>query len=382
MYITDQKQLKEFVAHAKQSSVLAVDTEFLREKTYWPKLCLIQLATEEVSVAVDPFEIKDLTPLVDLFVDENITKLFHAAVQDMELIVHALGVVPKPVFDTQVAASLLGDTLQIGYGALVMNECGVRLKKADSFTDWSRRPLTDSQIEYALDDVIYLPMLYRSMKKKLEGLGRLSWLDRDFDDLSDIRRYTVDPRTRFKRLKRVNQLSSKQLSAAREIAAWREELAMKRNIPRKWILSDEQVIEICKREPRSLDNMFMVRGVSNSLKTAEARQALSACVRGLDAPEDSWPHLERPPKSEPNVDSQVDLLYSLVKLRAKEAGVAFGVVASHADLAKIARGHFEQSDVMKGWRRHLVGDELKDLMEGRIVLGIEDGVIKVTNRIR
>lgn len=175
----------------------------------------------------------------------------------MELIVHALGVVPKPSSTPRLLASLLGDTLQIGYGALVMSECGVRLKKADSFTDWSRRPLTDSQIEYALDDVIYLPVLYRSMKKKLEELGRLSWLDRDFDDLSDIRRYTVDPRTRFKRLKRVNQLSSKQLSAAREIAAWREELAMKRNIPRKWILSDEQVIEICKREPRSLDNMFM-----------------------------------------------------------------------------------------------------------------------------
>ena len=167
----------------------------------------------------------------------------------MELIVHEMGVIPKPVFDTQIAASLLGDMLQIGYGSLVLNECNVKLKKADSFTDWSRRPLTDSQIQYALDDVIYLPRIYRSMKARLEKLGRLSWLDRDFEELCDPERYKVDPYARFKRLKRVNQLTQRQLSAAREVAAWRETAAMKRNIPRKWILTDEQVVEICKREP-------------------------------------------------------------------------------------------------------------------------------------
>ena len=193
MYITDQKQLKEFAARAKTSPILAVDTEFLREKTYWPKLCLIQLATEEESVAVDPFRVKDLSALAELFADERIVKLFHAAGQDMELIVHEMGVIAHPVFDTQIAASLLGDTLQIGYGSLVLNECGVKLKKADSFTDWSRRPLTDSQLEYALDDVIYLPRIYRSMKARLEELGRLSWLDPDFEELCDPERYKVDP---------------------------------------------------------------------------------------------------------------------------------------------------------------------------------------------
>lgn len=380
MYITDRKQLKEFADRAKRSAVLAVDTEFLREKTYWPRLCLIQLATEEESVVVDPFRVKDLSDLAELFVDERIVKLFHAAGQDMELIVHEMGVVPKPVFDTQIAASLLGDMLQIGYGSLVLNECNVKLKKADSFTDWSRRPLTDSQIQYALDDVIYLPRIYRSMKERLEKLGRLSWLDRDFEELSDPERYKVDPYERFKRLKRVNQLTPQQLSAAREVAAWRETQAMKRNIPRKWVVTDEQIVEICKREPRTLDELFMVRGVSSTLKTDDARRVLAACKQGLDAPEDAWPELNKSYKSEPNVDPQVDLLYSLVKVRAKEAGVAFGVLASHADLAKLVRGHYEEVDILKGWRRHLVGEELLALMRGEILLGIEDGVLKVTDR--
>ena len=380
MYITDRKQLKEFADRAKRSAVLAVDTEFLREKTYWPRLCLIQLATEEESVVVDPFRVKDLSDLAELFVDERIVKLFHAAGQDMELIVHEMGVVPKPVFDTQIAASLLGDMLQIGYGSLVLNECNVKLKKADSFTDWSRRPLTDSQIQYALDDVIYLPRIYRSMKERLEKLGRLSWLDRDFEELSDPERYKVDPYERFKRLKRVNQLTPQQLSAARKVAAWRETQAMKRNIPRKWVVTDEQIVEICKREPRTLDELFMVRGVSNTLKTDDARRVLAACKQGLDAPEDAWPELNKSYKSEPNVDPQVDLLYSLGKVRAKEAGVAFGVLASHADLAKLVRGHYEEVDILKGWRRHLVGEELLALMRGEILLGIEDGVLKVTDR--
>lgn len=382
MYITDQKQLKEFVEHAKTSPVLAVDTEFLREKTYWPKLCLIQLATEQRSVAIDPFKVEDLSPLADLFIDESIVKLFHAALQDVELIIHEIGVAPRPIFDTQIAASLLGDMLQIGYGSLVQNECKVKLKKADSFTDWSRRPLTDSQIEYALDDVVYLPRIYRSMKKKLENLGRLSWLDRDFQELSDAARYEVDPYERFKRLRRVNQLSRQQLSAAREVAAWRERLAMTRNVPRKWVLTDEQVVEICKREPKSLDDLFMVRGVSNALKISDARRVLESCRKGLEAPEQEWPDLNRCTKTEPNVDPQVDLLSALVKLRAKEAGIAFAVLCSHADLAKIARGHYDEVDVLKGWRRHIVGEELIALMRGDIALGIEDGLLKVTNRTR
>ena len=380
MYITDQSQLDEFIEHASHCEVLAVDTEFIREKTYWPRLCLLQLGTEERSVVVDPFRVRDLRPLAKLFTDENIVKLFHAAHQDLELLYRELGVLPRPVFDTQIAASLLGDTLQIGYGALVLAECGVKLKKSDSFTDWSRRPLTESQVEYALDDVVYLPRLYQSLKSKLESLGRLSWLEPDFAELSDESRYVEDPYTRFKRLKRVNQLSRRQLCIARLLAAWREMQAMKRDIPRKWILTDEQVVEICKREPRTLDQLFMVRGVSSTLGMSDSRRVLSICVKALDTPEEEWPELPRPNgKNEPNVDAHVDLLSALVKLRAREHGIAFAVLASHADLAKIARGHTEGLDVLKGWRRAIVGEDLLAMVAGKTCLAIRDGQLCVVD---
>lgn len=383
MYITDQSQLEEFIEHASHCEVLAVDTEFIREKTYWPRLCLLQLGTEERSVAVDPFRVRDLRPLVRLFEDESIVKLFHAAHQDLELLYRELGVLPRPVFDTQIAASLLGDTLQIGYGALVLAECGVKLKKSDSFTDWSRRPLTESQIQYALDDVVYLPGLYHILKGKLESLGRLSWLAPDFEELSDESRYVEDPYTRFTRLKRVNQLSRRQLCIARLLAAWREMQAMKRDIPRKWILTDEQLVEICKREPRTLEQLFMVRGVSSTLGMSDSRRVLGICIKALDTPESEWPELPRPSgKNEPNVDAQVDLLSALVKLRARENGIAFAVLASHADLAKIARGHTDDLDVLKGWRRAIVGEDLLAMMRGETALAIEDGQLRIVKHTR
>ena len=379
MYITDQNQLEDFVNHARTSDLLAVDTEFIREKTYWPRLCLIQLGTEQRSVAIDPFRVHDLRPLISLFENENIVKLFHAARQDIELIYHELGMVPKPVFDTQIAASLLGDTLQIGYGSLVLSECGIKLRKADSFTDWSQRPLTESQIHYALDDVMYLPKLYRSLTSKLESLGRLSWLAPDFAELSDESRYVEHPDERYKRIKRVNQLSRRQLNVARALASWRELTAMKRNIPRKWVLSDEQVVEICKREPRALDQLFMVRGVSSALSMPDARKVLALCIKALNAPENEWPELPRHiDKNEPSVDAQVDLMNSLVKLRAHEHGIASAVLASHADLVKIARAHYDDVDVLKGWRRSIVGDDLLALMHGDIAMGLdESGALKI-----
>ena len=218
-YIANQENLEAFARRARSSAVLAVDTEFLREKTYYANLCLLQLATDTEVAVVDPFAIEDLSVLVPLMEDPTIVKLFHAAGQDLEIIYRELGVLPSPVFDTQVAAALLGHTQQIGYGPLVHSLCGVSLKKSDSFTDWSRRPLSDSQLDYAADDVIYLPKMYRVMRERLEAKGRLGWLDNDFAALSDPANYVCDVASRFKRLKRVGQLSRRQLSAAREVAS-------------------------------------------------------------------------------------------------------------------------------------------------------------------
>ncbi|MDD5806498.1 MAG: ribonuclease D [Eggerthellales bacterium] len=378
MLITDQKQFKAFVNRAKNSSLLCIDTEFLREKTYWAQLCLLQISTDQEAVAIDPFAVKDLRPLVPLLEDPGIVKVFHAAHQDLEIIHHELGVIPRPIFDTQVAAALLCDNIQIGYGPLVSMECGVHLKKADSYTDWSRRPLTDSQIQYALDDVIYLPDLYKSMTKKLADMGRLDWLTPDFQDMVDPEHFDPDPDERFLKLKRVNQLHGAQIAIAQKVCAWRERQAMRRNVPRKWIITDEQVLEICKREPKTLDDLFIVRNVKRTLSMADSRAVLALCLAALESDPSTWPTVQIKSKPEANVDAQVDLMSALVRQRARESGLAFGVLASHDDLVSIARGKGNQTQLMRGWRKEIVGEELQALCNGEIGLCVNNGAVTVT----
>ena len=377
MYIADQVSLEAFARSAEGARVLAVDTEFLREKTYYPKLCLLQLSADDRVVVVDPFAIESLEPLAPVFANKGIVKLFHAGGQDLEIILHEMGMLPTPIFDTQVAAALLGHTQQIGLASLIHAELGVQLRKIDSFTDWSQRPLSESQLNYAAEDVIYLPQLYRQMKAKLEEKGRLEWLARDFEEMSDPAHYQVDERQRYKRLKRVTSLSRRQLGAAREMAAWRELTAQKRDLPRKWVITDEQIVEACKREPRTIDELYMVRGMREKLPIRDARKVLSLIVSALDAPPDAWPELDRPGKSERNVDFQLDLMMSLVRLRSKESGIAIPTLASHDDLVRVARGYRDDVELLRGWRRAIVGEELLDLLEGRIRLSLDDGALKV-----
>lgn len=378
MYINTQDQLEEFVARAHASSVLAVDTEFLREKSYYATLCLLQFATDTEVVIVDPFKVKDLKVLAPLMTNEDVVKLFHAGTQDLEIIYKEIGVLPKPIFDTQIAASLLGHVLQIGYANLVHAECGVTLKKVDSFTDWSRRPLSDSQIEYAADDVVYLPRMYKSMIKQLKQKRRLGWLQDDFAELSNPANYEEDVRERFRRLKRGGALNRKQLSAAREVAAWREDTAQKRNLPRKWVLTDEQIVEACKRESRTIDDLFMVRGIRDKLNTRDARVVVDLMCKGMDLPEEEWPEPQRGGKSERNVDVEVDLMMAIARVRARENDVALQALVSHADLERLARGYTENVEVLRGWRRNLVGKELKDLLAGKITLSIGRNGVEIT----
>lgn len=370
MYIANQESFEAFLDRARSSSVLAIDTEFLREKTYYAKLCLVQLATDDEVAIVDPFKIDDLRAMAAVLEDENVMKVFHAAGQDLEIIWHEVGCMPKPLFDTQVAAALLGHTQQIGYGALVHAVCGVQLKKIDSFTDWSRRPLSESQLDYAADDVVYLPRMYNRMRSELERLGRLHWLDPEFEEMSSSERFESDERQRYKRLKRVGQLSRRQLACAREVAAWRELTAQKRDVPRKWVITDEQIVEACKREARTIDDLFMVRGMREKLGTRDARAVAALMKSALDAPPSTWPEPDRGGKNEPNVDAPLDLMSALVRLRAKENGVAFPTLASHDDLLRVARGYREGIDLLRGWRRALVGEELLELLDGKLFLSV------------
>lgn len=382
MYIDSQAELEAFIGRAMKSDVLAIDTEFLREKSYYPKLCLLQMGTRDERVMVDPFEVKDLTVLRDLLVCNSVVKVFHACHQDLEILLSEIGCIPHPLFDTQVAAALLGHTQQVGYGALVQSLCGVKLKKGDSFTDWSARPLSESQLEYAEDDVIYLPKMYDAQVQKLKEKGRLEWLEAEIAELERPELYQVDEHERFRRLKHVTQLNRRQMAAAREMAAWRELEARKRNVPRKWVLTDEQIVESCRREPRTIDDLFMIRGMRERLTTRDARELMELVVPALDSAPDNWPEIVVSGKSEPNVDIQVDLLTAIVRIRARENDIAVPTLASHSDLVDIARGHRNGVDVLRGWRRKLVGNDLLDLLEGRTVLTIRGRAVFIDRQDR
>ncbi len=377
LYICCQDDFEKFVEESVGCHLLALDTEFLRENTYHPRLCLLQLATENDVALIDPFEIDDLAPLSRLLTDESMMKIVHSGRQDIEILYTELGVMPWPIFDTQIAATLLGYTQQIGYGPLVQAECGVTLQKLDSFTDWSKRPLVKSQLEYAADDVVYLPRVYRSMRDRLEQKGRLSWLEGDFRALVDPKRYEANPYERYLHLKKVNQLNRRQLSAARELAAWREKRAEELDIPRKRVMTDEQVVEACRREARTIDQLFMVRGMHERLSTSSARQVVKCIATGLDAANDTWPQLRHAPKSQRNVDAEVDLMTALARKRAKEYGVAFQTLVSHEDLRALARGQQEGVAVLEGWRYDMIGRELLDLLDGKISLSISNHHLKV-----
>lgn len=374
--ITTDDQLREFADRASRSEVLAVDTEFLREKTYYPKLCLIQLGTDAEQVAVDPFAVKDAVPIVRLFSNPFITKVFHACSQDMEVLLPFCGGrLPWPLFDTQVAASFVSDHCQIGYGALVEEYCGVSLPKAESLTDWSRRPLDAAQITYALDDVRYLPSIWRTMRAQLEGRGRLGWVEPDFRRMADPATYVHEPREAYRRVKRVGNLSRRQLAVAREVAAWREERAAAIDRPRRRVLSDELVVEIAKRCPTSLDALQRIRGVSD-VSAVDQVQIVAASCRGVACPPQDCPEPEY--HGRPSLDEECvcDLMYAFTRMVAEGEGIAPSMLASRDDLIHFLNSR-EGSPLAVGWRYEILGRHIEDLLEGRVGLTVKDGKVEL-----
>ncbi len=373
--ITTNEQLRAFCARAAASEVLAIDTEFLREKTYRARLCLVQLGTDDEQVAVDPFYVTDKAPLIALLDNPNITKVFHACTQDMEVLLEWCGMLPHPVFDTQVAASFISDHHQIGYGPLVEEYCHVHLPKSDSLTDWSVRPLDSGQLAYALDDVRYLPQIWRTMRDRLEALGRSSWVADEFEHISDVETYLHDPRMAYRKVKRVGSLSRKQMSVAREVAAWREERAAALDRPRRWILSDELLAEIAKRIPTNEASLLRIRGTAE-LDPQSRTQVLRAVRAGLDCPPELYPDMAR--RSKPSLDSECvcDLMYAMTRMVADREHVASSLLASRDDLIDYLEGK-PDSPLTRGWRKELLGSHLDALLNGQVGLTVVDGKIEL-----
>ena len=375
LFLSTQEELNAFCERASASRVIAVDTEFLREKTYYPRLCLVQVNTGSEIACVDPISIPNLDPLAELFEDPDVVKVFHACSQDLEVIYDAMGCVCENVFDTQVAAAFLGLRQQIGYGQLVESFCGVHLAKAEALTDWSRRPLDPEQLVYAEDDVRYLPSIYEQMISKLIKLDRLSWVGPEMREVSDPARIKKDPLDAYLKLRRANSLTRRQLAVAREVCCWREEAAAARDVPRKWLLSDEVIVEICRRTPMALPRLRRVRGLEK-IPEAEARAIIAAVEKGLACPADQCPVPVKRPKPSADSEGAVDLMMAVVKVVADKAGLAPQVLATKDDLVEYLAAA-EGSRLSSGWRGELVGKPLSRLLAGELGLTLVDGKIEL-----
>ncbi|MFN4092427.1 MAG: ribonuclease D [Brevundimonas sp.] len=375
--ITTTEVLREFCALLANQPFITVDTEFMRETTYWPKLCLIQAASPTDAAIIDPLaEGLDMTPFLDLMRDESILKVFHAARQDVEIFVK-LGAMPKPMFDTQVAAMAAGFGDQVSYEALVRQMLRQEVDKGSRFTDWARRPLSEAQLVYALGDVTHLAALYPKLRDRLQKEGRLDWVMAEMGDLTDPALYDTDPEKAWKRLK-PKKFSAKYLAAFVATAQWRERSAQDRDQPRGRILKDEAIDEIASQTPTDPEAFNRLRSVPKGFGGSRLGIELAAELkRVLEDPEAHAPKLERPAHNQPAPPSVVELLKVLLKAKSDNAGVATKLIANVADLEKIALSDEADVDALKGWRRQLFGEDALKLKRGEIALVLNGARVEV-----
>jgi ribonuclease D len=355
-----------------------VDTEFMRETTYWPKLCLIQAASETEAACIDPLaDGIDLAPFLSLMANPNIDKVFHAARQDVEIF-NNLGVLPKPLFDTQVAGMAAGFGEQIAYDALVRSMLKIDIDKSSRFTDWSRRPLSDTQFEYALGDVTHLARLYPMLRDKLEKAGRMSWVIDEMSALTDPGLYDSTPENAWKRLK-PRKTAPKYLSVFKAVAGWRERTAQERDQPRSRILKDEAIDELATQTPTDIEGLNRLRSVPKGFGGSRFGPDLVAAIReALKDPTATAPVVERnhtPPQ--PAAGAVVELLKVLLKGRAEDAGVASKLIATVADLEKIANDDAADTPALKGWRREAFGEDALKLKRGELALVLDGTRVRV-----
>ena len=376
--ITDQRELDGFCARLSTEPYITVDTEFMRERTYWPILCLVQLGGEKEAAAVDALaDTIDLKPVYELMASPKILKVFHSARQDMEIFYHLMGRLPAPIFDTQVAAMVCGFGDSVGYQTLARRLAGATIDKASRFADWSHRPLTKRQLDYALADVVHLRPVYRKLEKKLGRNGRAAWLKEEMAVLTDPATYALEPDTAWQRLK-TRSNDRRYLAVLRSLAAWREVEAQRRDVPRGRVLRDEQLFDIAAHTPQTTEELARTRGLGRDLARGRIGQAvLKAVEAGLAVPEAERP--APPPKAElpKGLGPVVDLLKVLLKMKSEKQHVAQRLVASTADLERIAADDHAPVPALKGWRRKVFGEDALALKHGRLALGIDGKAVTV-----
>ncbi len=377
LHIETGPQLHELCTQLKGSRWLALDTEFIREKTYYPNFCLLQISNGDLAASVDPLAIEDLSELMEIIYDDSIVKIFHAGRQDLEIFHQLWGRLPQPIFDTQLAATLLGLGTQVGYGNLVQKVIGLELEKGHSRTDWSRRPLSQEQLRYALDDVIYLGEIYTNILEQLRRLGREAWLQEDFNALTDPATYNIDPQTMWQRVKGSQHLKGVQLAVLQAISAWRELEAEQANRPRRWILKDDALVELARRQPVNIKGLEQIRDLESGNIKRHGDNLLQLIATAKNLPKEKWPQAKaRTARLNANQEAVADLLQCCLRLIADQEEISPSALASRKELELLATGN-RDSELLHGWRKALVGDPLIEVLEGRASPQLDNGRLRL-----
>lgn len=369
-YIDTPQKLDDLCRQITQESWLALDTEFLREKTYYPKFCLLQIATPEWVACVDPIALDDLNALFEAIYNPKITKVFHSCRQDLEIFYQLTGKIPQPIFDTQIAAPLLGFQENPGYAMLVSSFFNINLSKAHTRTDWTVRPLSQAQLQYAADDVIYLCRIYQTMLNKLGELNRLDWLESDFALLNDPELYDISPENAWLKIRGKNKLTGKQLSIVQSLAEWRERTAQKEDKPRSWLLRDDMLFELAKQQPATVEEMMKVHNINERMVNKHGKVLCQLINEAKQKPPIPLNENGRPTKKTPQQEAILDILTALVRIRADENSLNPAILADRKALELLL---FEDPDslLLKGWRYAMVGRELLALLKGEQLLEID-----------
>ncbi len=374
--ISTSSDLAETCRQLAKSEFVAVDTEFMRQSTYWPNLCLIQLAGPDVEAVVDPLADKiDLAPFFALMADPNVVKVFHAARQDIEIVYNLAGIIPLPIFDTQIAAMVCGFGEAASYGALVKRLMRKNLDKSSRFTDWSRRPLSEKQLHYALGDVTHLRGIYLKLKQRLEVTGRASWLDEEMAELVDPNNYKTEPEDGWQRLK-MRARTPTELAIMIEVAAWRERAAQSQNVPRSRIIKDDTIYDVLVQAPKTVEDLAKLRTIHDGFaRSARGRELVEAVNKALARPPSELPPLEISEPLPPSAAAVADLFRVLLKAVVAQHDVAAKLIATTDDLDRIALDDDADVPALHGWRRELFGEDALAIKAGQLAIAVRNGKI-------
>ncbi len=359
--LTTKQELETFCKASYDVDWLALDTEFIRERTYYPNLCLVQIASDRDIVCVDTIAIKDLSALRKLLYQPSITKIFHSASQDLEIFVNLFDQVPTPMFDTQIAASLLGFGDQVSYAHLVNEICGIELDKSLSRTNWERRPLTVDEIRYAVDDVKYLAKVYIHLKNKLTEEQRSHWSEFECNNLSALEKYKVDASKVWQSVKGAGKLESGQLVVLKQLAQWREHQAIVENKPRRWVLSDKALRSLAVEQPQNMDSLQHIEDIKQE-HVGYVDALFEEIAFAKNIPESEWPEANQNQPLSSEQRKLVKQAQSFIRERAEELNVSPSLLATRNVVEKLVRGKREL-DILSSWKKELVGDELVELIE-------------------